>query len=110
MSSAKTKKILDEVLDTIADGTDTDPRIAASLEALVADGYRIHEAGVLEPGDFVAYVETDVFGMGPAWDADVQTAKVRRIEPEPRWGGLLVHHSGGQTEIMPFEYVLALKS
>jgi len=110
MSSTKTKKVLDKVLDTIADGPDTDPKIAAQLEALVADGFYLYPAGSLEPGDLVAYTHTDVFGMGP--QGSVQTAKVRRVEPDPRWlaDGLMVHHSGGQTEICSFEYVLALKS
>lgn len=103
------KKILKEVLDAIADGSDTDPKIVATIDRLVADGYRLVEAGELEPGDFVAYVVTDVFGWGRAPGADVQTAKVRRIEPDTRWGELRVHHGGGETLIMPFEYALALK-
>lgn len=106
----KTDKKLGKVLEKIADGPDTDPRIAEQLGALVADGYSLYEAGALEPGDLVAYVHTDVFGMAPV--GSVHTAKVRRVEANPRWPkfGLVVHHSGGETEIANFEYVLALKS
>jgi hypothetical protein len=97
-----------EVLETIADGEHTSPVVSEGVKVAMTMGFDIHAAASLSVGDQVCYITTDVFGFGPEPGAKVQVARITKIEPIPRYDGMLmISHAGGETDIYEYEYVLS---
>lgn len=99
---------LTEVLNLIADGASTHPKMMVQIREALDAGYGLITADTLKAGDRVMYCTTDPLGWGPF--GGLQSSVVTEVVATKVWGMdmLHVHHDGEVTEVAPYEYALAL--